>query len=122
MRLRRGVDAIAPRRGRRVTLFTGRTLTFNGLGTDHAWGGNSFALGGSLKGSKVFGQYPKSFGRDGDRNIRPDRGRLIPTTPWESVWAPIASFMGIPDDRLSDVVPNCAEINHFARRRNSPKF
>ena len=35
----------------------GRTLTSNGLGTDHAWGGNHFVAGGSVKGGQVFGQY-----------------------------------------------------------------
>ena len=28
----------------------GRTLVSNGLGTDHAWGGNCFVAGGSVRG------------------------------------------------------------------------
>jgi uncharacterized protein (DUF1501 family) len=32
-----------------------RTLTSNGVGTDHAWGGNHFITGGSVNGGKIFG-------------------------------------------------------------------
>ena len=28
----------------------GRTLTDNGVGTDHAWAGNHFVMGGGLRG------------------------------------------------------------------------
>ena len=45
-----------------VTLFTAsdfaRTLTSNGRGSDHAWGGNHFVVGGAVNGRRVFGQYP----------------------------------------------------------------
>ena len=36
----------------------GRTLTSNSQGTDHAWGGNYFVLGGSVKGEHMLGKYP----------------------------------------------------------------
>merc|ERR1712196_227718 len=32
-----------------------RTLSSNGLGTDHGWGGNMFVLGGGLAGGKILG-------------------------------------------------------------------
>ena len=45
-----------------VTLFThsdfGRTLTSNGDGSDHAWGGVQFVVGGAVRGQQVYGQYP----------------------------------------------------------------
>ena len=45
-----------------VTLFTasdfGRTLSGNGNGTDHAWGGNHMILGGAVKGGNIYGKYP----------------------------------------------------------------
>jgi uncharacterized protein (DUF1501 family) len=31
----------------------GRTLTSNGLGTDHGWGGNHFVCGGAVRGGQV---------------------------------------------------------------------
>lgn len=46
-----------------VTLFTasdfGRGLVPNGDGSDHAWGGNHFVLGGAVGGGKIYGEYPK---------------------------------------------------------------
>src|SRR4029450_12717731 len=45
-----------------VVLFSasdfGRTLTRNGRGSDHAWGGNALVVGGSVKGKRIYGQYP----------------------------------------------------------------
>jgi len=35
-----------------------RTLTSNGNGTDHAWGGNAFMMGGAVKGKEIYGTYP----------------------------------------------------------------
>jgi uncharacterized protein (DUF1501 family) len=47
---------------KQVTTFTisefARTLTSNGDGTDHAWGGTSMVIGGSLNGKKMYGNYP----------------------------------------------------------------
>jgi len=36
----------------------GRSLTSNGNGTDHAWGGNSIIMGTAINGGKIFGEYP----------------------------------------------------------------
>merc|ERR1711865_1176733 len=48
-----------------VTIVTvsdfGRTLSSNGRGSDHAWGGNHFVLGGSVNGGKIFGKFPPSL-------------------------------------------------------------
>jgi len=42
-----------------VSCFTcsefGRTLTWNGNGTDHAWGGNVMVMGGPVNGGRIFG-------------------------------------------------------------------
>eukprot|EP01083_Nonionella_stella_P122430 368341_1 len=63
----------------------GRTLTSNGAGTDHAWAGNHFILGGKVKGGKFHGKYPDTLKPDGDLNLG-GRGRLVPTLGWESMW------------------------------------
>ncbi len=34
-----------------------RTISSNGIGTDHAWGGNNFIIGGSVRGRRVHGVY-----------------------------------------------------------------
>ncbi|KAH8075738.1 hypothetical protein JL721_1759 [Aureococcus anophagefferens] len=60
----------------------GRTLTWNGAGTDHGWGGHHFIIGGGLNNSTIHGRYPETLGPDGDLNYSPDRGRIIPS--WAS--------------------------------------
>ena len=84
----------------------GRTLTWNGAGTDHGWGGHHFIVGGGLNGSTIHGRYPETLGPDGDLNYSPGRGRIIPSTPWESMWHPLAQFMGVREDELDFVIPN----------------
>jgi cullin-associated NEDD8-dissociated protein 1 len=58
----------------------GRTITSNGIGTDHGWGGNHMLLGGSVIGGRIHGAYPSSLTEDSAQML--PRGRLIPTTPW----------------------------------------
>jgi uncharacterized protein (DUF1501 family) len=90
-----------------VVLFTisdfGRTLTSNGLGSDHAWGGNAFMLGGSVNGGRIYGQYP-ILATGGPLDI--GRGRLLPTTSVDEYGAELASWFGVPAAELSTVFPN----------------
>lgn len=94
-----------------VTTFTisdfGRTLTSNGNGSDHAWGGNALVLGGSVKGNKIFGTYPDLFL---DNPLDLGRGRLIPTTAADQYLAELALWYGVPISDLDTVFPN---INSF---------
>lgn len=93
-----------------VTLLTasdfGRTLTSNGVGTDHAWGSNHLLVGGAVRGGRIHGSYPAVLGEEGEVNV--GRGRLLPTTPWEGVWAPLAQWFGVEDAGLDAVLPNRA--------------
>merc|ERR1712125_207335 len=88
-----------------------RTLTPNsGQGSDHAWGGNYFIMGGSVNGGKVIGDYPDDFSINGPLNI--DRGRLIPTRPWDSVWYGISEWFGAGEPSEVDIiVPNHAQFS-----------
>jgi len=89
-----------------------RTLTPNGgEGTDHGWGGNIFVAGGSIDGGKILGEFPTDLTDDGDLNV--GRGRLIPTTPFDSVYRAIAEWFGVPESKLLDVLPN---LNSFTAR------
>merc|ERR1712176_952673 len=36
-------------------------------------------------------------------------GRFIPTTSWDAIWHGIASWMGVPGEKLLDVVPGREE-------------
>jgi uncharacterized protein (DUF1501 family) len=95
-----------------VVLFTasdfGRTLTSNGLGSDHAWGGNHFVIGGGVNGGQIYGQYPV-LGRGGPLDI--GRGRLLPTTSIDAYQGELASWCGVPPDELGTVFPNA--INFY---------
>lgn len=79
-------------------------------GTDHAWGGNYIMMGGSVKGGQIAGDYPHlKVGSSQEIG----RGRMIPTTPWEGVFAPIAGWLGIVDDVDREyILPN---IGNFDR-------
>ena len=60
--------------------------------------------GGSVKGGQILGQYP-DFSTDNPAWI--DRGRFVPTTPWDAVWNGVANWLGIRDDAsLEYAVPN----------------
>ena len=89
-----------------VTSDFGRTLTLNtGGGTDHGWSGQSFVMGGSIVGGKIFGDYPKQLDSNSPLNI--GRGRLIPTRPWESLWNPVSQWLGLLESGdLNEVLPN----------------
>jgi uncharacterized protein (DUF1501 family) len=84
----------------------GRTLTANsGEGSDHGWGGNYFIMGGSVQGGKIHGQYPQDITTDGPLNL--GRGRIVPTTSWDSILNSIVEWMGVEDEEgLNYCLPN----------------
>lgn len=85
-----------------------RTLTSNGAGTDHAWGGNHFVVGGKIRGARILGKYPTTLTDDGPLSL--GRGRLIPELPFESVWQGVAEWFGVPADKIAKVLPNAANF------------
>lgn len=97
-----------------VTTFTqsdfGRTLTSNGDGTDHAWGGNQIVMGGAVRGRDIYGTYPVlQIGGNDDVG----GGRMIPTTSADQFAATLALWFGVPDADLDIVAPH---IDNFAQR------
>ncbi len=84
-----------------------RTWSFNGSGTDHAWGANTIVMGGAVNGGRIYGNYPTvtidTSGTGRDRG----RGVLIPSTSSDSYHDVICRWFGIPDDgNLVTVLPN----------------
>ena len=82
----------------------GRTITSNGAGTDHGWGGHQFMLGGSVRGGSIFGSYPDDLSAAAPLNT--GRGRIIPTMPWEACWRALAEWFGVQAELLDMVLPN----------------
>merc|ERR1711904_200837 len=87
----------------------GRSLTSNGAGTDHAWAGNHFVIGGSVNGGHVFNDFPSSLLEGSEQDL--GRGRLIPKYPWESMMVPIAGWMGVQESQHATVFPNLAKFD-----------
>ena len=80
-----------------------RTLSSNGNGSDHAWGGNVMAMGGMVKGQELYGSYPSlEIGNPLDLG----RGRLIPTLSNDEYFAEMALWFGVAPSDLSTVFPN----------------
>jgi uncharacterized protein (DUF1501 family) len=90
-----------------VTTFTasdfGRTLTSNGRGSDHAWGGNHIVMGGAVRGGDLYGNFPALY--EGN-SLDTGRGRLIPTTSVDEYFAELALWFGVPRQDLELVLPN----------------
>jgi len=84
----------------------GRTLTSNGRGTDHGWGGNHFVLGGGIRGGQIHGKYLPSFKSGSSHVLGTNALRALPALPWEAMWQPIAKWFGVDENSMSKVLPN----------------
>lgn len=105
-----------------VVLYTasdfGRTLTSNGSGSDHAWGGNHFIISGNgnINGGEIYGKYPDLALDNSSTDL--GRGRILPTTSVDAYMAELANWYGVPQSEMSTVIPN---INNFSfSNPNSP--
>ena len=94
-----------------VTAFTasdfGRTLDSNGEGSDHGWGSHHFVVGGAVKGGELYGTWPETVLR-GPNDV--GRGNLLPTTSVNQYAATLATWFGIADTQMADVLPNAANF------------
>lgn len=88
----------------------GRTLTSNARGSDHAWGGNQFVIGGAVRGKKIYGSYPSlAVNPESGPEVNPldtGRGRFIPTTSVDAFFAEMALWLGVAPSDLASVLPN----------------
>ncbi|MBT8234378.1 MAG: DUF1501 domain-containing protein, partial [Bacteroidia bacterium] len=81
-----------------------RTLTSNGNGSDHAWGGNQMIMGGPITGNTIYGEYP-SLALNGPLNLS-DRGRILPKVSVDEFYADIALWFGVSPNDLDYILPN----------------
>lgn len=80
-----------------------RTLTSNGNGTDHAWGGNVFVLGDAVNGGDIYGRYPSiSLGDSSDLG----GGIFVPELSADEYFAELALWFGVPAQDLPLIFPN----------------
>lgn len=101
-----------------VTTFTasdfGRTLTSNGDGTDHGWGGHAFVMGGGVNGGKIYGDFP-SFKSSNNLDDAGDdnnfAGRIIPKIAVAQYGATLAGWMGVSDTERDAMLPNLANFS-----------
>lgn len=95
-----------------VTSFTasdfGRTLSNNGNGSDHGWGGHHFVTGGAVKGGQFYGTAPHVSLNTDDQV---GQGRLLPTMAVDQIAATLAQWFGVAPSELSTMLPR---IGNFA--------
>jgi uncharacterized protein (DUF1501 family) len=108
-----------------VTSYTmsdfGRTLTSNGLGSDHGWGGHQLVVGGAVSGGAFYGganageEFPTVALKT---NTDVGQGRLLPFTSVDEYGATFAKWMGATGTgELTSVFPN---LGRFARQNGMP--
>ena len=101
-----------------VTAFTasdfGRTLTSNGNGTDHGWGGHQFVFGGAVDGARVVGATPSYAERDNPDDAGEDdgtfAGRIIPQLSVVQYAATLSRWMGMDEGAIARALPDLANF------------
>ena len=90
-----------------VSTFTisdfGRTLTTNGKGSDHGWGGHQMVMGGAVRGGQIYGDYPTL---SSSSPLDVGRGVYVPTTAVDQYFAELALWFGVTQSDLPLVLPN----------------
>ena len=103
----------------RVTTFTisdfGRSITPNGVGTDHGWGGHAYVMGGAVRGGDIYGAMPAIKANSPDAIS----DRVVPTTSVEQYLAPIVSWFGVSDTELDSLFSN---LHSFTQNQNNLDF
>jgi uncharacterized protein (DUF1501 family) len=96
-----------------ITTFTlsefARTLNSNGDGTDHAWAGVQFVMGGAVKGQQLYGAPAASGNLFPDQTLNGSdclsRGQMIPGVSCDQYAATLASWMGVQDCDIATIFP-----------------
>ena len=98
----------------------GRSLTSNGSGSNHGWGGHQMIMGGGLNGAEVYGSYPE-LSDSNPLNI--GGGVYAPTTSYNQYFSEFARWMGVPLSKIGHVLPNLSNFSSpFSGTNNSIFF
>jgi len=106
-------ESADPNLDQKITLFTqsdfGRSLTNNGGGSNHGWGGHYLVMGGAINGGQVIGDWPNyDIGGADDFN---ETGRVIPRISVNQFGAAMGEWMGLSASDLNDVFPDLSNFN-----------
>ncbi|WP_310566612.1 DUF1501 domain-containing protein [Hydrogenophaga sp.] len=100
-----------------VTAFTasefGRTLTSNGDGSDHGWGGHHLVVGGAVNGGQFYGKPPPVSVGDSDSaedQWHVGQGRLLPSTSVDQYAGTLARWFGVNDTELAGILPHLSSF------------
>ncbi len=104
-----------------VTSFTasdfGRTLSSNGNGTDHGWGGHNFVFGDAVAGGQVFGETPDYSATNNQDDAGEEdgsfAGRIIPKISVNQYAATLSRWMGVAETDLENALP---DLQNFAEK------
>lgn len=109
----------------KVTAFTasdfGRTLSYNGDGSDHGWGGHHLVVGGAVEGGRFVGTPPPlSTGESGapEDQWHVGQGRWLPSTSLAQFGATLARWFGVSDTETLALLPNLVNFGGNAYPRD----
>ena len=90
----------------------GRTVSSNGDGTDHGWGGNQMIMGGGINQAEIIGELPSlAIGGADDYS---EQGRIIPTIANIQVQAELAHWFGVDENYLKELFPHISNFQSDA--------
>jgi uncharacterized protein (DUF1501 family) len=101
----------------KVTTFTtsefGRTLSSNGDGSDHGWGGHQIIVGDAVKGGAFYGYAPPvsvagnqwndttAVKSAPENQFHVGQGRLLPTTSVDQYASTLAKWFGVQENEMT---------------------
>lgn len=82
--------------------------TDNSAGSDHAWGGHHFVMGGPVEGGRIYGKFPVLLTGTitNSMDATGASGRWIPSTSVDQYSAVLGHWLGVPTDAIGDIFPN----------------
>jgi len=94
-----------------------RTFTANKVdssaGSDHAWGGHTFVMGGPITGGRIYGKFPTLLlgAATGSIDATGSSGRWIPSTSVDQYAAVLANWLGVSTTDLPEIFPNLTRFS-----------